>query len=470
MFEKIRGFLMNILSLFHNYKIDEITGVKTNITSEMYNKIELWFNMMSGRAPWNFEAPSCGVLQQISGRLNYFVTREIGLDVENETIKKPLEHLNKNIDKIVEYIALLGGGLIRPLFSAGRLQYEAIPLGNYLPTKYDFDGTLTGAVILKQIAESGKIYLLSEVHDFNGTDHNVIIKLFRNDNGNLKPAPLTACEQTATLTPEYSWHACGRPMIVEFRNHATNKIDGSNVPVAMIAGAEDLIEAADRQFERMNWEQIAGEKRVFADRDMFRKRKIKDEDGNIKIEGGEYNKTLNRLITKIDGDGSANGDKIHEYSPELRTAAQNDFLQQIFRRIELTLNVGKGSVSDAEAVQQTATQYSGGRQELFAIVDKIEDEIESKYKDVAAIFAYMAKAYQLPGAPDPKADDLYIIKWNDDQTRKDITQAKQLALQEVNAGVRNKWEYRRDFYGEDEETAKANAPADPVANSPFDLM
>ena len=117
----------------------------------MYRHIELWGDMMSGNAPWNKEAPACGILPQIAGRLNYFVKREIGLDVKNEALEKPLGHLNKNVGRIVEYIALVGGALLRPIYAQNKLQYEIIPLGNYLPTHYDFDGTLTGAVILKQI-------------------------------------------------------------------------------------------------------------------------------------------------------------------------------------------------------------------------------------------------------------------------------------------------------------------------------
>ena len=468
MFEKIRGFFMNILNYFHTYKIEELTGVETNITSEMYKKITLWADMMSGHAPWNAEAKPCGILPQIAGRLNYFVTREIGLEVENEAIKKPMKHLNKNIDKVVEYIALMGAGLLRPIYAANKLQYEIIPLGNYLPTAYDFDGTLTGAIILKQIITTKKNFILCEIHDFDGTSHHVNTKLYENQDGTLRQVPLSACEQTAEITPEYTWNNCGRPMIVEYRNHATNKIDGSNVPVALIDDAIDLIEKADRQLARMDWEQEGGQKVVFADRDMFQKHTSRDGvTDTVKLSD-----TLNKLVQKIDGDGSANGEKIHEYSPELRTVAQNEYLQQIFRRIELTLNVGKGTVSDAESVQQTATQYSGGRQELFAIVDKIEDEIAAKYEDTALVFAYMASAYKMAGAPaaNPKIEDLYTIKWNDDQTRKDIQQAKQMSLQELSAGVLNKWEYRRDYYGEDEATAKANVPPEPAAASPFDLM
>lgn len=452
---------MNILNYFHTYKIEDLTG-------DMYKRIMLWADMMSGHAPWNIEARPCGILPQIAGRLNYFVTREIGLDVENEAIKKPMKHLNANIGKVVEYITFTGAGLLRPIYAANKLQYEIIPLGNYLPTKYDFDGTLTGAIILKQIITTKKAFILCEIHDYDGISHKVTNKLYENTDGNLRQVPLTACEQTAEITPEYTWNNCGRPMIIEYRSSVTNKIDGSNVPVALINDAVDLIEKADRQFARMDWEQEAGEKRIFADRDMFTKRTSR----NGETDSVVLSKSLNKLIQKIDGDGSGNGEKIHEYSPELRTTAQNEYLQQVFRRIELTLNVGKGTVSDAESVQQTATQYSGGRQELFAIVDKIEDEIAEKYEATALVFAYMAAAYGLPDAPagTAKPEELYTIKWNDDKTRKDIQQAKQTALQEISAGVLNKWEYRRDFYGEDEAAAKANVPPEPAAASPFDLM
>ena len=458
MIAQIRGFFMNILNLFRSYTIEQITGIETNITGEMYERISLWADMVAGRAPWNDKAPPCGILEQIAGRLNNLVSREIGLEVENEAIAPPMYHLNDNVDKVVEYITLLGGCVIRPIYSNSKLQYEAIPLGNYLPTRYDFDGTLTGALIMKNIVDGNKRYLLTEEHSFDGVNHTVKCTLYANEGGALRPVPLSACSQTAQITPVYVWQNVAQPMIIEFRNHAVNKIDGSNVPVALIAGVENLIKDADEQYERMNWEQKAGEARVWADRDIFAKRTIRDG----KTVGVQMTKELNRLVTMIDGDGSTDGKKIIEHTPALRTDAQNAMLQQIFRRIELSSNIGKGTISDAEAVQQTATQYTGGRQELYAIVDRIEDEIKAKYQLCANVFAYMAAAYGIG-----QNDATITVTWNDDQTRKDMGQAKLLAINEINAGVKNKWEYRRDFYGEDEATAKANVPIPEVAPDPF---
>ena len=460
MFDAIKGFFMNILHLFKSYTIKEVTGIDTHISSVMYERIRLWADMAAGQAPWNEKAPPCGVLDQIAGRLAMMVLREIAIDVQSDAIKPVLEHLDANVDKIVEYMTLLGSALIRPIYSAGKLQYEALPLGNYLPTRYDFDGTLTGALIFKQIIDGKKHYLLVEQHVYKDGDHSVECALYRNDFGTMRKVSLTDCPQTADITPAYTWQHVKQPMIIEFRNHSTNKIDGSNVPVAIIAGAENLIRDADEQYERMNWEQKGGELRVFADRDMFEKRVIRS-GGTV---GVKMTGSLNRLVTMIDGDGSADGKKIIEHAPTLRTAAQNEMFQQILRRIELACNIGKGTISDMESVQQTATQYSGGRQELYAIVDRIEDEIEVKYQQCADVFAYMAAAYGLG------SNDSHItVTWNDDATRKDALQAKQLEMQEISAGIRDKWEYRRDFFGEDELTAKANVPIEPVQSSSFDL-
>ena len=460
MIAQIRGFFMNILNLFRSYTIEQITGIETNITGEMYERISLWADMVAGHAPWNDKAPPCGILDQIAGRLNNLVSREIGLEVENEAIAPPMYHLNDNIDKVVEYITLLGGCVIRPIYSNSKLQYEAIPLGNYLPTRYDFDGTLTGALIMKNIVDGNKRYLLTEEHSFDGVNHTVKCTLYANEGGALKLVSLSTCAQTANITPVYTWQNVAQPMIIEFRNHAVNKIDGSNVPVALIAGVENLIKDADEQYERMNWEQKAGEPRVFADRDMFAKRTIRDG----KTVGVQMTKELNRLVMMIDGDGSVEGKKIIEHTPALRTDAQNAMLQQIFRRIELSSNIGKGTISDAEAVQQTATQYTGGRQELYAIVDRIEDEIKAKYQLCANVFAYMAAAYGIG-----QNDATITVTWNDDQTRKDMGQAKLLAINEINAGIKSKWEYRHDFYGEDEATAKANVPIPEAAPDPFNF-
>ena len=442
--------LFNAIRMFRQVEAQGGFGIRSSALSpDMLDAIELWCDMVAGEAPWNAKAKSCGVLEQIGVRLSNLVSREISVECANPAIESAMLTLDADCPRLTEYMALVGGCVVRPVFANGKLQHEAIPLGRYLPTAYDFDGTLKGCILLKRISEGERKWLLSERHEFDGASHAVECKLWRDDHGALKQTTLADCPATETLTPSYVWQGCGQPMVVEFRNPATNHIDGSCVPVPVFAGCEKLIQDADEQWERMRWEQEGGALRVFADRDMFAHRKLRD--GTIVDTG--LSPELNRLVVKLDGDGSSDGSKITQFAPSLRTEEQTKLYQQILKRIELACGLGKGTLADLEAVQQTATQYTGGRNELYALVDKLEDEIKVKYEAAARVFAYMAAAYGLGGG----TGDI-TVKWNDDQTRKDMSAAKTMAMQEITQGVRAKWEYRADFFGEDEATAKANTP------------
>ncbi len=438
----------SLMSLFQKYVQESDVSIRTALTGEMAEVIELCNQVMRGEASWNVENPSCGIPSQIAGELATKVSEEMAVSSDNEELDRIMKHLDKNSQEIVQYMALVGACVVRPVFSSGRVQYQTVPLGNYIPTSYDFDGTLTGAIILKKIQDGKDQFVLAEEHRYTETGHEVESKLYKLENGTLKKRSLTDCEQTKDITPQFTWSGVKMPFIVEFRNNGINKIDGSNVPVALIAPALDLIKHADEQYGRMNWEHEAGQKRVFADISMF---------GTIQGKNNERqfvktDKTLNKLMVKLIGDGSDDMSKIKEYSPELRTQAQSDMLQQIFRRIELTCNLGKGTISDLQTAQQTATQYMGGKESFYAIVNAYETELEEKYKQCAEVFAYMLSAYNLA----PYNAEITITY--DDSGRKDPTLMRQMAMQEISAGIRDKWEYRNQFLGEDEETAKSKVP------------
>lgn len=442
---------MSIIHFFTNETIMHDFSITSCVSPVMLEKIQFWQSMIKGNAYWNKKAKSCGILNQIASKLSTLVEREIALQIDNDAIREPMENLNAHVGLIVEYIALLGSCVMRPVFSNGKIQFELLPMGNYLPMSYDFDGTLQKAMFIKELQDD---FVLVEENNYQNGSQFVESVLYKNDNGKLKRVSLQACEQTRLMQPLYEWRNCKFPLFVEFRNISHNNIDGSLVPVPIISGVENLIREADEQFERMLWEQKAGEARVFADSDLFRKHQVPYDANAAFSQSQQLTQDLSRLLVMVDGDGTADGkNRIVEHAPQLRTASQNEMLQQIFRRIELACGIGKGTISDAESVQQTATQYSGGRQELFAIIDKFENEIEKKYKQSARVFAHYANAYGL-GSIDANV----FIKWNDAQTRKDIEKAKQIAMQELNNGVLNEWEYRRDFFGESEEVAKMNAP------------
>lgn len=450
-FKQIGAFFM---SLFFKYNVESVTGIKTSVSSVMVNKIDLWNLILQGRAPWNNEAAPSGIVNATVGQIANAVSEEVDIFSDNKKLNEVMHKLNENSKELVQYMIALGGCVVRPVYKNGRLQYEIVRLGNYIPVSYDLDGTLLGCVITKKIDEGDKEFLLLERHNYRNKTHSVTMELYRIKNGSLAKTTLDACTVTAGLTAAYSWDNVEKPFIVEFRNREPNTIDGSNVPCALWQTTENLIEKVDKQFSRLNWEQEGGEMVVFADEDLFKKHQVKKGEKVTK----QLSPTLEKLVVKISGNGTSE-EKIQTHAPALRTQAQKDALNEMLRRCEIAWNIGKGTLSDLGEVSQTATQYTGGKKALYTLVDTIESELEQKYKDLAYIFAYMLSAYE-----NVKFNDNLVIKYND-TARKDPEAIRRAALEEVMQGIISPAEYRERIFGEDEETAKAKVPEVNAAGS-----
>lgn len=414
---------------------------KKEISDEMTQAIELWNGISRGKAFWNKDSPSCGIAQAIAQTIADTIQEELDVESVNPILNQAMISLDSDINEIVQKMVITGGCLCRPVFSNGRLQHELLALGNYIPLEYDFDKTLTKCLITKNFKEGKSNFVLVEEHEFIEGLHKIQNRLYLDDNGTLKERGIKTTRLTENLESEITWSNIQKPFIVEFRNPSINTIDGSAMPVSLFAGIEKLIQEADEQFSRMTWEQEAGKMRVFADSDLFRRR-----------QGDEgVDPKLAKMFVQFSGE-VGDGDKIQTHAPQLRSDQQIQAMNEILRRIETATNIGKGTISDLQDVRQTATQFAGGKKAFYSKIDTYERELEKKYKAVAYVFAYMASAFL-----GVKFDDEIQIVFND-MSRKDPQQMKLTAMQEVSAGLLDKHEYRQMFFGEDEETARANVP------------
>lgn len=439
---------MNIFERFGIHDIDgDLLEFTKLLSSDMQNKICLWLAMSNGKAEWNNENKPSGVIPSIIGAIADPVSEEMKITSENKDLENLLQSVHSHSPELVGNNVTVGSSIVRPVYSNGKIQFEIIKNGFYLPTSYDLDGTLTGCIILKKIQDGKKLFLLVEEHKFKYPVHTVEAKLYQIINGTFRKANLTECTQTESLDVSYSWEGVELPFIVEFRNPAPNNIDDSALPVALYGGHENLIEDCDRQYNEINWEQIAGRTTIFADEDMFRD----SIDSNGKKKKHFVPEALSKVIVKLNGNGTAE-EKIQTHSPTLRTSQQIEAYQQILREIENTCRIGKGALSNLEESVMTATQYKGGKNVLYRTVNTWETEFEKKYRHLAYVFAYMLSAYE------NKPFNAEIEITYDEADRKDPSMQRQEDLAEVGSGVMNKWEYRMKHYGEDEETAKSNVP------------
>ena len=452
-----------IMNLFKRYNVQSVIGPNTAISNEMLEHIDLWNLMLQGKTDWNEDAEPCGIIDCTIGELAKPVCEEIEVTTQNKALELPIKKLNECSHELVQNLVAVGGSVVRPIYANGKMQFEIVKLGNYIPTSYDLDGTLTGCVITKKITDGKKEFLLLEKHRYSAYvykneesgiekathKHEVQLDLYLIVGEQLRKASLTECSQTADLTPGYVWPDVEQPMIVEIRNRMPNKIDGSNVPCALWQGTENLVKDADKEYCRLNWEMEGGELKVFADEDLFKKRQGSN--------GVKLSESLNKLLVKTNGNGM-DAERITQYSPTLRTTQHIEAFNEILRRCELAWNIGKGTLSNLAAVQQTATQYTGGKKTLYSMVDSIESEFEEKYRNLAYVFAYMLNVYE-----GVEFNDEIEITYND-ASRKDPVAMKQAAMQEVINGIMSKAEYRMMFYGETEEEANARVPQQTASN------
>ena len=131
------------MNLFRLYDVESITGIGTCVSAEMKEAIDQWSNIYSHTAYWNEKYPSCGIVDSITGALSSAIGEEIAITSDNKYIEPVMKKLDENSYSLVSYIVAQGSCVVRPVFANGILQFEIIPLGNYLPTAYDFDGTMT---------------------------------------------------------------------------------------------------------------------------------------------------------------------------------------------------------------------------------------------------------------------------------------------------------------------------------------
>ncbi len=438
------------MSIFNRFGISNVEGLEDYIkllSSEMQDKINLWLSIAQGKGPWNDEYKPSGVIPSIVGAIADPISEEMQIESKNERLQELMRELDHQVPEIAGNAVTCGASIIRPIYSNGKIQKEIIKLGYYIPTKYDFDGTLTGCVILKKIIDGKKEFLLLENHDFQNRTHSVKLELYKIESGSFYKTSLESCSQTQGMTESYEWKDVDVPFIVEIRTPRNNDIDFSSLPVALYGGHENLIEDCDRQYHEINWEQIAGSTTIFADEDMFKSR----QGINGKKERVLLSEVMNKVVVKLNGNGMAD-EKIQTHSPALRTAQQIEAYQQILREIENVCRIGKGTLSNLQEAPQTATQFKGGKSVLYNTINTFESEFEKKYKHIAYIFAYMLSAYEnIPFNPE-------ITITYDESDRKDASMQRAEDIQEVNANIMNKWEYRMKHYGETEEEAKANVP------------
>lgn len=255
-----------------------------------------------------------------------------------------------------------------------------------------------------------------------------------------------------------------KPAIANPLDTSYNNVNG--LGFSIYGTAIDQLKTCDITYNNFVMDFYLGGKKVFYNKKIVNTETIqrKDENGNLIEEQVElYPDDITRQQWKTYGDEMTNlkdNPAITEYNPELRVEEDKEGIQFALNMLSFKSGLGTKYYEFNGGSVVTATQYVGDRQDLIVNANKHR-------KNVDEFVSGICKAILLLGRilfKENVTEDCIVKITDKDGFMVDTETAKQEFRQDIAQGIRQAWEYRVKFLGEDETTAKAMVNDEEIGN------
>lgn len=442
MFEKLREFIKKVRSLFNKNDIKTVFGIDSAISDEMSEKIVEWLNAYRGCAPWvDKYVKSMKIEESICREFADVVMSEMTVSVSNKKLDAIVQkHISMLTENLQSGIAL-GSFALKPL---GEDKAEFVTADKFIVLSFTDDGKVDDIVFIsKKIVAQNDVYYRFERHtlDANGLTIKNYAYHSKTEGSLGAPCALGEVYSWASLPEEITYPA-DRVDFGYYRNPIKNEIDGSFNGVSVFDGAMELIEKADVQLGRLEWEFESGERAINVDVTALAPVPTKDKNGKTVFKAPKLNDRLYRGLNLDAG----NGELYKEFSPDFRDESIINGLEQILRKIEFVVGLSYGDLSKTDTVEKTAEEIKHSKHRKYNRVKAIERNLQTCLED----FIYGLSFYNRLS----KSGYTVNCDFADSILTNEETERKQDA-QDVAMGAMPLWEYRMKWYKEDEQTAKS---------------
>lgn len=432
MFRTIVEWMKGVISKMFKTNDLKVVNSTVNINSEMVDKIEQWYTMLQGKAPWcKDDIVSLRIERGICQEFANVVTSEMDLKISDESMQKDINYMLRNLNENLQDGLGQGSFIMRSL---GSNKVEYITPQKFIPLEFDANGNLVDVYIIeiKDIKEVR--YYRFERHSIKSGCLTITNQAFKGTKTKVETQiSLGYFEEWSMINEFISYPAMKKMDIGYYRNPIKNNIDGSFIGVSIFDSAMEIIKDADIQFGRLDWEYESAERAIHVD-DMALK--------NSKIPTRKQKVYRGLGLTT-----EAGSDLFKEFSPALRDDAFIRGFNEYLRRIEFDVSLTYGDLSKVETVEKTATEIKAAKQKKYSMVNAIETNLEACLLDFIDGYAFYNKKF--------KSGYEVSISFKDSILTSEETERMQ-DIQDVNLGIMQKWEYRMKWYNEDETTAKKN--------------
>jgi A118 family predicted phage portal protein len=415
--------------------IKQALGVKLAITDDMMQSIEMWQKCFAGQAFWLSDSViSLRLEQAITREFANITLNEMTASVSNDKLQKIFETATEDLNSELQSGLATGAMVIKPL-GGDKVQY--ISANAFVPIEFDARHRLVKVIFPEFKKIGANYYTRLEYHSLD-TEKGLTITntaYVSASEGQLgREIPLAAVDEWASLPNAVTYPAMLRPTFGYFRTPIKNTIDGSSCGVSVYANDINLIRKIDTQFGRLDWEFESGERAIHVDAAAFKK------------EGTE--KLNKRLYKAVDVDLGDN-ELFKDFSPAIRQSDITDGLNTYLRRLEFSVGLAYGDLSDPDTVAKTATEILSAKNRKYNTVSAIQKQLKYCLDDLVYALAFYNSL--------TTSGYTFVCDFKDSILTDEQTERTQ-DIQDLSLGIMRPDEYRMKWYGEDEKTAKKNLP------------
>lgn len=339
------------------------------------------------------------------------------------------------------------------------IDFDYIQADRFFPLSFDANGKVIEAAFIQTKVDKAKekVFVRLEYHKlekrtvtvqnfaFESTDMSLA------NSNNIKSAsnlgrqiPLTEVPEWANLQPTTVIEGVDKLLFAYFRMPEANTIDPySPLGVSGYSRVIQLIKDADMQYSRLLWEYEAGEMAIDVDRDALKF--VTDPKGEGYTVLPEKQQ---RLFRKVD----LNTEDTYEvFAPQLRDVSLVHGLNTIFMRIEDSIGLSRGTLSDVNTQEaKTATELKILKQRSFATNADIQMALQDALTDVVYVMDVYCTLYNVT----PAGEYEVSFEWDDSiLVDSESELSKRITL--MQNGLASKLETRMWYFGETENQARA---------------
>lgn len=458
--------------------IEQAEQIQTPLSNEMISALGLWYDMYMDKSPWkknkdgeatvktmNLPALICSeIARQVVLEMKCNITggeTEDGAEIQNERS----EYLKAEFEKLMHVLRLkleqgcaAGGMVIKPYPNTddGHIYFDYAMDWSIYPMGFDDDGYLSDVIIPDTFKEGKEYYTRLERHKVTPKGIEITQRAFKSavPESLGQEVSLESIPRWASLQPETTVQNTDGALFGWYKVAQANNVDlDCPLGASVFAKAVDVIKEADTQYSRLLWEYEGSELAVDVDPTALMPK--------ANGQGQQLPKLNERLFRAVD---TGADDTYNVFSPAIRDASIINGLNQLFMKIEDLTGLARGTLSDVNIVERTATELKIVKQRSYATIADNQKALERCLKDVVRVMDKYATLYNLA----PEGEYNVSFEW-DDSIITDTAQQLQERLLLMNSGIIGRSELRQWYFGETEDQAKeavANIMAEAMANMP----